>query len=203
MPPPPLSPSILVAVLAPAYHAARVLQHPNPPPGEVRRWARYLLILALVSLAESLVLDRAFFWVPLYAELKTAALAWAAWVPGGADVAFETVVAPALAEHGPAVDAAAATARAAVAAAVAARAGDALRAARGAAGGGGGGPAWRDRTRAGRGGALSPLLSFIPWFCLRVTAAHLSPSLCTAYARRRDGDERSQQNRATGKNASP
>jgi len=135
MPPPPLSPSILVAVLAPAYHAARVLQHPNPPPGEVRRWARYLLILALVSLAESLVLDRAFFWVPLYAELKTAALAWAAWVPGGADVAFETVVAPALAEHGPAVDAAAATARAAVAAAVAARAGDALRAARGAAGG--------------------------------------------------------------------
>lgn len=132
---PPPSPSILVAVLAPAYHAARVLQHPNPPPGEVRRWARYLLILALVSLAESLVLDRAFFWVPLYAELKTAALAWAAWAPGGADVAFETVVAPALAEHGPAVDAAAATARAAVAAAVAARAGDALRAARGAAGG--------------------------------------------------------------------
>ena len=86
----------------------------------------------LASLATALVLDRALFWLPLYAELKVAASVWL-WHPAtdGAGVVFDQYVVPLLDDHGPAIEGAASAAWATAAAAAGRRAGGLLAAARG------------------------------------------------------------------------
>lgn len=77
--------------------------HPSPPSPPPTQWLTYWVVYALYGLVEAaLVLTK---WVPLYYELKLAALVWlVAPQTKGAELVYERVVAPALKTHASRLD---------------------------------------------------------------------------------------------------